>query len=152
LKPGDVIVTNTEQGFDYLLIGYAAIVPERYGPQGLFSHHIFRIRQRSTSYLPAWFTYLLLRAQRFHDIVAGHSNGTTVNMLPLDGLQKPQFVLPPKALVERFEALFLPAQQRIERIHEENTSLAALRDTLMPKLISGELVIAEAERIAGRCA
>jgi len=95
---------------------------------------------------------LLLRAQRFHDIVAGHSNGTTVNMLPLDGLQKPQFVLPPKALVERFEALFLPAQQRIERIHEENTSLAALRDTLMPKLISGELVIAEAERIAGRCA
>lgn len=152
LKPGDVIVTNTEQGFDYLLIGFSAIVPDCYGPQGLFSHHIFRIRPKSTSYLPAWFTYLLLRTQRFHDLVAGHSNGTTVNMLPLDGLQKPQFVLPPKALVERFEALFLPAQQRIERIHEENAALAALRDTLMPKLISGELVIAEAERIAGRCA
>ncbi len=151
LKPGDVIVTNTEQGFDYLLIGYSAIVPERYGPQGLFSHHIFRIRPKSTSYLPAWFTYLLLRTQRFHDLVAGHSNGTTVNMLPLDGLQKPQFVLPPKALVERFEALFVPAHQRIERIHEENVSLAALRDTLLPKLISGELVVAEAERIAGRC-
>src|SRR5882672_8770468 len=30
LEPGDVIVTNTEQGFDHLLIGYAALVPERY--------------------------------------------------------------------------------------------------------------------------
>lgn len=152
LKPGDVIVTNTEQGFDYLLIGYSAIVPERYGPQGLFSHHIFRIRPKSTSYLPAWFTYLLLRTQRFHDLVAGHSNGTTVNMLPLDGLQKPKFVLPPEALVKRFEALFVPAHQRIEQIHDENASLAALRDALLPKLISGELAVAEAERIAGRCA
>lgn len=152
LKPGDVIVTNTEQGFDYLLIGYSAIVPERYGPQGLFSHHLFRIRPKPTSYLPAWFTYLLLRTRRFHDLVAGHSNGTTVNMLPLDGLQKPKFVLPPEALVKRFETLFVPAQQRIEQIHDENASLAALRDTLLPKLISGELVVAEAERIAGRCA
>lgn len=151
LKPGDVIVTNTEQGFDYLLIGYSAIVPERYGPQGLFSHHLFRIRPKPTSYLPAWFTYLLLRTRRFHDLVAGHSNGTTVNMLPLDGLQKPKFVLPPEALVKRFETLFVPAQQRIEQIHDENASLAALRDTLLPKLISGELVVAEAERIAGRC-
>lgn len=152
LKPGDVIVTNTEQGFDYLLIGYAAIVPERYGPEGLFSHHIFRIQPKTTSYLPAWFTYLLLRTQRFHDIVAGHSNGTTVNMLPLDGLQKPQFVLPPKEIVDRFGGLFMPTQQRLERIHDENDSLAALRDTLLPKLISGELAVAEAERIAGRCA
>jgi len=146
LKPGDVIVTNTEQGFDYLLIGYSAIVPERYGPQGLFSHHIFRIRPKSTSYLPAWFTYLLLRTQRFHDLVAGHSNGTTVNMLPLDGLQKPKFVLPPETLVKRFGALFVPAHQRIEQIHEENASLAALRDALLPKLISGELRVPDAER------
>src|SRR5690606_16344784 len=131
---------------------YSAIVPERYGPQGLFRHHLFRIRPKRTSYLPAWFTYLLLRTRRFHDLVAGHSNCTIVNILPLDCLQQPYFVLPPDALVKRFETLFVPAQQRIEQIHDENASLAALRDTLLPKLISGELVVAEAERIAGRCA
>jgi type I restriction enzyme S subunit len=139
LKPGDVIVTNTEQGFDYLLIGYAAIVPERYGPQGLFSHHIFRVRPKATSYLPPWFLYLLLRTQRFHDLVAGYSNGTTVNMLPLDGLQKPTFVLPPKGIVERFGRLFTPLLQRLEQIYDEDVTLAALRDALLPKLMSGEL-------------
>ncbi len=96
LKPGDVIVTNTEQGFDYLLIGFAAIVPKRYGDKGLFSHHIYRIQAKDMSYLPTWFIYLLLRTPVFHELVAGHSNGTTVNMLPLDGLQKPRFVLPPR--------------------------------------------------------
>jgi type I restriction enzyme, S subunit len=151
LNPGDVIVTNTEQGFDHLLIGYAAIVPQRHGPNGLFSHHIFRVQPKATSYLPVWFTYLLLRTQRFHDVVAGHSNGTTVNMLPLDGLQKPRFVLPPKELVEWFARQFLPTQERLERIHDENISLAALRDALLPKLISGELRVRDAERIAGRC-
>ncbi|WP_029165533.1 restriction endonuclease subunit S [Aminiphilus circumscriptus] len=152
LKPGDVIVTNTEQGFDYLLIGYAAIVPERYGPQGLFSHHIFRIQQKATSYLPAWFTYLLFRTQHFHNVVAGHTNGTTVNMLPLDGLQKPKFALPPREIVGRFGHLFIPTQQRLEGIYDENVFLADLRDALLPRLISGELVVTEAERIAGRCA
>jgi type I restriction enzyme S subunit len=150
LKPGDVIVTNTEQGFDYLLIGYAAIVPKRYGDMGLFSHHIYRIQAKDTSYLPPWFIYLLLRTPVFHELVAGHSNGTTVNMLPLDGLQKPRFVLPPEQLVRHFGKMFEPTQQQLEVLHDENVTLAALRDTLLPKLISGELRVPDAERIVGR--
>ena len=150
LKPGDVIVTNTEQGFDYLLIGYAAIVPKRYGDKGLFSHHIYRIQAKDTSYLPTWFIYLLLRTPVFHELVAGHSNGTTVNMLPLDGLQKPRFVLPPEKLVRHFGKMFEPTQQQLEVMHDEYVTLAALRDALLPKLISGELRVTDAERIVGR--
>jgi type I restriction enzyme S subunit len=150
LQPGDVIVTNTEQGFDYLLIGYAAIVPNRYGERGLFSHHIYRIQAKNTSYLPTWFTYLLLRTPVFHELVAGHSNGTTVNMLPLDGLQKPRLVLPPEDLVKQFGKLFLPIQQQLEVLHDENAPLAALRDALLPKLVSGEFRVPDAERIVAR--
>jgi type I restriction enzyme S subunit len=150
LQPGDVIVTNTEQGFDYLLIGYSAIVPKRYGDKGLFSHHIYRIRAKETSYLPTWFTYLLLRTPVFHELVAGHSNGTTVNMLPLDGLQKPRFVRPTEPVVNRFERWFTPALDQLEKIHDENRTLAALRNSLLPRLISGELRVPDAERIVGR--
>ncbi len=71
-------------------------------------------------------------------------------MLPADGLQKPRFVLPPQPLVERFSALFTPMQARLDRIVNENEELAALRDALLPKLISGELRVPDAERIAGR--
>jgi len=33
----------------------------------------------------------------------------------------------------------------------QSRTLAALRDTLLPKLISGVLRVKDAERIAGRC-
>ena len=39
IKGGDVIVANTEQGHDRLLIGYAARVPHEYDGTGLFSQH-----------------------------------------------------------------------------------------------------------------
>lgn len=139
LNPGDVIVTNTEQGFDYLLIGYPAIVPKKYGSQGLFSHHIYRIREKDADCLPTWFIYLLLRTPVFHDTVAGYSNGTTVNMLPQDGLQKPMLVRPAKELIRRFGALFTEMQEKIEEIHDDSLTLINTRDRLLPKLLSGEV-------------
>jgi type I restriction enzyme S subunit len=150
LQPGDVIVTNTEQGFEHRLIGYAAIVPKRYGAMGIFSHHVFRLQSKPNSYLPSWYFYLLLRTPVFHDIVAGHSNGTTVNMLPADGLQKPKIVRPPRGLIEIFTKLFDPISVRLELLIEENECLTALRDMLLPKLVSGELRIPDAERIVAR--
>ncbi|QDT55951.1 Type I restriction modification DNA specificity domain protein [Caulifigura coniformis] len=150
LAPGDVIVTNTEQGFEHLLIGFPAIVPKRFGARGIFSHHTYKLSRKSQSYLPEWFTYLLLRTPVFHDLVAGHSNGTTVNMLPIDGLQKPRFVRPPRPLVEQYGRLFVPLQDRIEVSQEEIGTLGEIRDTLLPKLISGELRIPDAERLVER--
>jgi type I restriction enzyme S subunit len=44
VEPGDVIVANTEQGHRFLLIGCPALVPRTFGEQGLFSHHLYRVR------------------------------------------------------------------------------------------------------------
>jgi type I restriction enzyme, S subunit len=40
-KPGDIIVANTAQGHDWLLIGYAAIAPRLFGELGIASHYIY---------------------------------------------------------------------------------------------------------------
>jgi type I restriction enzyme S subunit len=42
-------------------------------------------------------------------------------------------------------------ERQSANIHESRT-LAALRDALLPKLLSGEIRVADAERIAGRYA
>ena len=84
-----------------------------------------------------------------HDVVSGFANGTTVNMLPLDALQKPLVVCPPSKLVEAFDELAASAGQRCEEMLLESRTLAALRDTLLPKLISGETRVSEAEKIVG---
>ena len=40
--------------------------------------------------------------------------------------------------------------QRQERVGAESRTLSALRDALLPKLVSGELRVAEAERVVGK--
>jgi type I restriction enzyme S subunit len=146
VRPGDVIVANTEQGHDRLLIGYAAIVPRLFGDRGIASHHIYRLRPKPLSPLTAAFLCHLLNWPQMHDVVSGYANGTTVNMLPIDGVQKPQVVCPPRPLVGAFDALALNAEKRREEMVSESRTLAALRDALLPELISGELRVKNAER------
>ncbi|MCY4377946.1 MAG: restriction endonuclease subunit S [Spirochaetaceae bacterium] len=139
VRPGDVIVANTEQGHDRLLIGYAAIVPRLFGADGVASHHIYRLRPRAASWLSARFLFFLLNSARMHDLVSGYANGTTVNMLPIDGVQRPSFVVPPRALVEAFDVVTSRAEPRREHAVRESRTLIAIREGLLPRLVSGQL-------------
>jgi type I restriction enzyme S subunit len=57
---------------------------------------------------------------------------------------------PPKAILDRFDSLIGNVFDRAFGCIIESRTLAALRDTLLPKLISGELRVPDAERIVGR--
>ncbi len=148
-RSGDVIVANTEQGHHRLLIGYAAVVPTRFSSESLFSHHIYRVRPKNSSGLTADYLCHLLNTRVMHDTVSGYANGTTVNMLPMDGLQSPQVLVPPSRIVSAFNGIAETSRFRHEEMIEEARTLSALRDTLLPKLISGELRVKQVEKIAG---
>ena len=142
LNPGDMIVTNTEQGFDHLLIGHAAIVPRCYGPKGIYSHHIYRVRHKPTSPFSPHYLVELFNNRRWHYWISGFSNGTTINMLPMDALEMPMLVVPPVELVKKFTALAEATHLQVEDNKQQSRTLATLRDTLLPKLLSGELSVA----------
>lgn len=137
IHPGDVIVANTEQGHKRLLIGFAAVIPRGFGEVGLFSHHLFRVKLDSRSTLTPLFLCHLLNSRSMQAVVSGYANGTTVNMLPPDGLQLPEFVLPPRELIQSFDQLATLTNERREQVTWENQATAALREVLLPVLISG---------------
>ena len=139
VRPGDLIVANTEQGHDLLLIGYPAIVPACYGESGLFTHHIYRVRTHPGSPVTNHFLFHLLRTPSMHDEVGGYTNGTTVNMLAADGLLRPLFVTPPEPVLGAFQAFAVSLAAQSDVLHEESRTLAALRDGLLPRLVSGQL-------------
>jgi type I restriction enzyme S subunit len=141
LEAGDMIVTNTEQGFDHLLIGHAAIVPRCYGQKGLFSHHIYRVHHKPGSPFSPHYLVELFNNRRWHYWISGFANGTTINMLPKDALEMPMLVVPPVELVKKFTALAEAAHAQIEENKQQSRTLANLRDTLLPKLLSGELSV-----------
>ena len=139
VQPGDLIVANTEQGHDRLLIGYAAVIPSLFGECGIASHHVFRIRPKATSPLSTGYLCHLFNSTEMHDVVSRYANGTTVNMLPVDGVLRPKIVYPPQSLVMAFDSL---ASQTCDRGNEnvsESIALTSLRDSLLPLLVSGAL-------------
>ena len=115
VRPGDVIVTNTEQGHERRLIGFAALVPERIAQPALFSHHLFRVRTHADSGLSNDFICRWLNTSSAHDVVSGYANGTTVNMLPIDGLQSPLLCVPPKDLCAHVTSLSESSRHKQER-------------------------------------
>ncbi len=139
VSPGDVIVANTDLTWAYEVIGSPAIVPRRYGETELFSADLFRLDIQRQSPLTERYIYFLLSTRRYHDEVAGYANGTTVNHLPTAALQRPWIVLPPRPIIERFEAIVGPMLDLQELLNVQSEALEATRNTLLPKLISGEI-------------
>ena len=144
VRPGDLIVANTEQGFDLMLMAHAALVTASFGPLGLFSQHIYKVSPKATSPLSREWLYLMLSIAPTGRELRGYANGTTVNMLPMDALEIPEAIIPPAKLVSVFTDLVSPMFAQQDALKESAKTLAALRDSLLPRLMSGELRVPEA--------
>lgn len=53
--------------------------------------------------------------------------------------------IPQRNIVEKFNNILLPSIRQIQNSYFENTRLEALRDTLLPKLMSGEIDVSKVE-------
>lgn len=138
VRPGDVIVANTEQGHDQLLIGCPAIVPAYFGDEGIFSQHVYKLEILNPIFSNVFVAQLILTPD-VREQITGATNGSTVNMLPTDGLEWAKFQMPPTEKIKRFNAIATPLHQKQEKNYIQIQTLIAQRDTLLPKLMSGEV-------------
>jgi type I restriction enzyme S subunit len=70
-------------------------------------------------------------------------SGTILNALNVRSIPKLRFVHATREILECLEHKVRPLRERMERQLAESHTLAGLRDTLLPKLISGELRVTE---------
>ncbi len=142
-KAGDIIVANTEQGHKHRLIGFPAIIPTSCD-EGLFSHHLYRVRLLRGAATTRYWLYYALMAPDVREQIIGHANGSTVNMLKPTGLQVPLVVLPLLRLCQQFDDIVKALHELIEASIAESAVLTNLRDLLLPRLISGKLRVEDA--------
>jgi type I restriction enzyme S subunit len=84
-------------------------------------------------------------AREFETLVTGTS-GSHQRVKPENLLQM-RHVVAPDAIIARFAEYVRPLLARISTATTESLTLSAIRDTLLPKLISGELRVRDAERM-----
>jgi len=119
------------------------------GGRGALNQHLFKVT--SPKY-PKWFYYLWIHQhlEEFRHIAA--SKATTMGHIQRHHLSAAKVVLPALELMSDAGKYIDPLIDTIVSNDVQSRTLRDLRDTLLPKLVSGEVQIENADRFIGRVA
>ena len=110
------------------------------GKMGLLNQRVCKLIPQQTSISNLFVLYLMKPELEF---VQSYKTGTTVSHLGKADIDKFVVVLPPLEVVEECSKILDSILQRIRNISAESRNLSLLRDTLLPRLMSGELEVPE---------
>ena len=105
---------------------------------------IYTVFEMKDTITPTFF-YYYMKQPIFHEMIKHHAIGTTRQNFPFEAFKMFPMVIPPMELQLKFEEIVKPIEQKIEKLKEENEVLTEIRDTLLPKLMSGELSVEAGE-------
>ncbi len=114
------------------------------GP-GVLNQHLFKVTSEEH---PRWLFLMWTQShlREFQRIAA--DKATTMGHIKRRHLTEAKCAIPPTETVEEMGALFGPLVERQVASDLESQTLRQLRDALLPKLISGEIRVPEAEKQA----
>lgn len=110
------------------------------GKTGLLNQRVCKLMPQQTSISNLFVLYLMKPELEF---VQSYKTGTTVSHLGKADIDKFVVVLPPLEVIEECSKLLDSILQRIKNLSAESSRLFLLRDTLLPRLMSGELEVPE---------
>jgi len=97
------------------------------------------------------YAYCLARSSTFRQQIEALVTGTSKShqRAQVDSVLQMPVVLPPASIVQEFETYSSMLLARTQSCRRESRTLGAMRETLLPRLISGEVRISFPERIVG---
>lgn len=112
------------------------------GGAGALNQHLFKV---SSADFPKWFYFFWTRQHlpQFQQIAA--SKATTMGHIQRKHLTEAKVIVPTEAVMGVANAVFEPLLGQLINNALQAQTLATLRDTLLPRLISGQLRLPEAE-------
>lgn len=130
LYGGEIIISNVGD------VGSVFLCPKLKKPMTL-GNNIIMLRSEQDNlkyYLYIWFKWLYGQS-----LIQGIKGGSAQPKFNKTDFKSLPIFLPPDDLLERFHQTVKPMFELIEKNNEENQGLRVIRDTLLPKLMSGEL-------------
>jgi type I restriction enzyme S subunit len=126
---GDCVITNVGR------VGAVAQIPQ--GMKAALGRNITGIRCKPIFTNPTFLIECLMSEAMREEIRKKTDTGTILDALNVKSIPKLRFIRPPSMIAERFERLARPLRHQMERGVSQSRTLANLRDTLLPKLLSG---------------
>ena len=112
------------------------------------------VTNNSFSVIPkdAWFSRHYLKASLLNGDISSLVTGSAQPQLTITNFSHLKLVQPDERVIREFHSFTDSVWQKMNANQGESHTLATLRDTLLPKLISGELRVPDTGRTVGRTA
>lgn len=148
LFPGDLYVALKGATKDGSMVGSVARVPPTVR-SGRLTQDTVKLEFSSPRPGLLAYVYRLLLTPAYRAYCAGRITGSAQVGLSRDDFLAYPGALPPDALLARFGEVETSLAQRTYAANAESKALAELRDYLLPKLLSGEVRVHDAEKLVG---
>lgn len=129
LDEGDCVITNAGR------VGAVGRVPKDL--KAGIGRNITAIRPEKISSIYL-FRYLVSSHGK-NQILFLTDQGTILNSLNVKGIKKIKIIVPPDDILKSFGELILPLREKVELNVLENETIAQIRDSILPKLMSGKI-------------
>ena len=148
VRPGDVVVACTDVTQAADVVGRSAVVQRSRTFGKLVASLDVLVVRPIGHHVSSAFLYGLTNTRGFVVHAQSYATGTTVLHMDSKAVPSFRFRCPPREQIAAFDRLAEPAIERCTKFVQEADCLKELRDALLPKLLSGEIRIRNAERIA----
>lgn len=111
------------------------------GDAGL-NQHLFKVT--SDAY-PSWFYYMWTKRHMRRFIALAKDRATTMGHIKRSALQESEVIIPPSDTMVELTAEMQPIVDEMIGLKIQSRKLGELRDTLLPKLMSGEVDVSQVE-------
>ena len=114
------------------------------GGDGALNQHLFKVTSKTYA---KWFFCLWVKHHLpvFQEIAQGKA--TTMGHIQRHHLSEAKVLIPPPSLLAAMDSAFTALLDRAFGLRRQSKDLGSIRDALLPKLISGEIRIPDAEGI-----
>lgn len=139
VNSGDLIIATTDVTRNADIIGKATIIPDIYDSDIVLSCDIAKVNFDKS--ICKYFLEKLFNSDYYHKYIKGFASGTLVLHLDTNGIGWYKTFIPPKELLNKFEAILEPIQSKKDLVIKENQKLSELRDWLLPMLMNGQVKV-----------
>ena len=133
LSHGDILVTSVGT------VGEMYLVNE--SPSSYEFQRSVAIIKPNNDIISSYFLYAALLYQQ--NEIKHLAHGAVQQCIFISDLKEYSLIVPNKDDISAFDAVVAPMFNKIGELQKENETLAILRDTLLPKLMNGEIKVAE---------
>ena len=144
-EPPRYIISDNNQTYcsadDIVMVRYGNIGKIGRRLSGVIANNLFKILP--IKFITSNFLYYFFNQDVIQKFIIASAAGSAMPAIKHSTIGNIYIAIPPQSIIESFDKLCSSVEEIILKNLKENDSLISLRDTLLPRLMSGELKINE---------